>query len=248
MGDSISRVVVVALISAWALAGANGARASFASVVGTEAAYCSASWGYPVDPEALVVEDFELSPGHCSATILLPNPEDTTVEGHPSDRSVHGVSWYICEGDILLDGLLSVSGFRVSPRLVVVSGEYLFDFNIVPPDCGGAEIALIRFEGDPVAFDGLVPKTVYDLVTAELIAESDILFVHNEFPELPPVTPPFSTPFSFDVLVGGIPDDQIYLFSTLQTPLPEPSGSGMLLTGVLGVYGLARIKLRRRCG
>ena len=46
--------------------------------------------------------------------------------------------------------------------------------------------------------------------------------------------------------LDGIPDDQIYLFATFQTPLPEPSGPTMLLAGVLGLCGLARIKTHRR--
>jgi hypothetical protein len=247
MGYSICRVVAAALIGAWALGSADLARASFVSVVGIEAAYCSARGQHYLDPEAFTVEeDFELLPGYCSATI---SPgccwESTTVEGHPSDRSVHGVSEYICGGDMVFAALMSVSGSRVSPGLVVVSGEYLFSFSFAPPDeCGSAEIALIRFAADPVAFDGLVPKTVYDFVTAGLIDEGDILFVQDEFLWLSFDEP---VPFSFNVPVGGIPDDQIYLFSTLQTPLPEPSGLTMFLAGALSVYGLARIKFHWRC-
>jgi hypothetical protein len=249
MGYSIRRVVAVALISTWTLGSAELARASFASVVGIEAAYCSTSWQSIVDPEASVVEDFELFPGYCSATISPPTSHwlFTTVEGHPSDRSVHGVSEYICGGDMVLDGVISASVSRVNPTLVVVSGEYRLDFNFFPTpnDCGSAEIALIRFAGDPAAFIGLVPKTVHDFVTAGLIEEGDILFVQDEFLWLSLNDP---VPFSFDVPIGGVPDDQIYLFSTLQTPLPEPSGQAMLLAGVSGVYGLARIKFRWRCG
>lgn len=239
-------VVATALIGASALGSTDPARASFASVVGTEAAYCSTSWQSVLDSEAFVFEDFELLPRYCSATVPLSwNWETTTVEGHPSDRSVHGVSEYVCEGDMLLTGTISASVSRVNPTLAVVNGEYLMVYSAFEPnDCGSAEIALIRFAGDPAAFIGLVPKSVHDFVTAGLIDEGDILFLQDEFLWISIDGP---VPFSFDVPVGGIADDQIYLFSMLQTPLPEPSAQTMLLVGVLGVYGVARIKFRRRC-
>ena len=247
MGYSICRVVAATLIGAWALGSPDPARASFTSVVGIEAAYCSTSWQSMGDPEAFVFEDFDLLPGYCSATVPLSwFWERTTLEGHPSDRGVDGVSEYICGGDMVLYGVISASTSRVSPALVVISGEYLLTLSLFPTPnhCGSAEIALIRFAGDPAAFIGLVPKTVYDFVTAGLIDEGDILFVQDEFLWLSFDEP---VPFSFDVPVGGIPDDQIYLFSTLQTPLPEPSGLTMFLAGALGVYGLARIKFHWRC-
>ena len=248
MGSFIRRVLAAALISAWALGSADLARASFASVVGIEAAYCSTRGQDYHDAEALTVdEDFELSPGYCSATV--PSGccwEDTTVEGYPSDRSVDGASEYICEQDIVSVGVISASVSRVSPARAVVNGEYFFPFSLDPPhvECGSAEIALIRFAGDPAAFIGLVPKTVHDFAAAGLITEGDILFLQDEFvwSHSGPV------PFSVEVPVDGIPDDQIYLFSTLQTPLnspvPEPSGLTMFLAGALGVYGLAKIKFR----
>jgi hypothetical protein len=246
MGYSICRALAVASISAWVLGSADPAWASFSSVVGIDAAYCSTSWQHIFDPEPSVVEDFELFPGYCSATIPPTwNWENATVEGHPSDQSVDGVSEYVCEGDMVLTGNISASVSRVNPTRAVVSGEYLLTLSLFPTPnhCGSAEIALIRFAGDPAAFIGLVPKTVYDFVTAGLIDEGDILFVQDEFLWLSFDEP---VPFSFDVPVGGIPDDQIYLFSTLQTPLPEPSGLTMFLAGALGVYGLARIKFRWR--
>jgi len=143
-------------------------------------------------------------------------------------------------------GMISASISRVSPALVVISGEYLLSLSLfpIPNQCGSAEIALIRFAGDPAAFIGLAPKTVYDFVTAGLIDEGDILFLQDEFLWLSSFEP---VPFSFDVPLDGIPDDQIYLFSTLQTPLPEPSGLTMFLAGASGAYGLARIKFRWRC-
>jgi hypothetical protein len=251
MGISIYRVVAVALISTSVLGSADSARASFASVVGTDAAYCVASSQREFDPEPCVVEQLELSPGNCWAT-TVPTCliEDTTVEGYPTGPSAYGASLYFFEGDIGLEGVLSVSGSRISPQLFVISGEYLFGLNFFPSCvgtaiCGNAEIALIRFAGDPLAFDGLVPKTVYDLVAAGLIQNSDILFVHSDFPGLP--GQPFElAPLSFDVSVEGVPDDQIYLFSTFQTPLPEPSGPATLLAAAMGLCGLAKLKSHRR--
>lgn len=242
----ICRVLAAASISAWALGSADLAWASFASVVGIEAAYCSARGQHYLDPEAFTIEeDFELLPGYCSATI---SPgccwEDTTVEGHPGDRSIDGVSEYVCEGDMGLDGVISASVSRVNPARVVVSGEYLMTYSAFEPnDCGSAEIALIRFAGDPAAFIDLAPKTVHDFVMAGLIAESDILFLQDEFLWISHLDP---VPFSVEVPVAGVPDDQIYLFSTLQTPLPEPSRLTMFLAGALTAYGLARIKSRHR--
>ncbi len=247
MGNSICRMVVVALISAWALAAANSAKASYTSIVGTKAAYCLANWGYPLNPNWIVFEYFALSPQNCWASTLSGNiSEYTTVEGHPIDRSIQGTSEYICQGDMFLEAVMSAAASRESSQLVAISGEYLFDFNFLGPECGSTEIALFQYTGDPEWFHGLVPETVYDLVTAGLISESDILFVHTEFPDLRPPVPPFTTPFSFDVPVGAISDDQIYLFSTVQTPLPEPSGTTVLLAGALGLCGLARIKAHRR--
>jgi len=240
------KALALALIWAWALGGAESARASFASVVGVDAAYCVASSQWALDPEPCVVEDLDLSTGDCwAATFPTCDLEDATVEGS-SAGSVYGETYYLFEGDIGLYALLNASSFRIDPLTVQISGQYVFWMNYFwgcpgTDLCGSAEIALFRYAGDPAAFSGLVPITVSDFVAAGLIENSDILFVHTDFPE----PPGQANPLSFEVHVGEIPDSQLYFFSTFQTPLPEPSGPATLFAGTLGLYGLARIRTFR---
>jgi len=245
--NSARKITAAVWVCLWTLSSADLAHASFANVVGTHAAYCiaSAQSGYLSEP--CVVEELDVVTGSCLVeTHPICPPDDTTTYASSEIGGAQGLASYVVEGDIGSWANLLVYRNRIDPEILEISGSYYFSMNVYSGCvgtglCGTGEIALFRYIGDPASFAGVVPTTVADFVAAGLIESSDILFVHTDFLE----PPDHSVPFVFDVSVSGVPDEQIYLFSTFQTPLPEPSNVAMLLSGASGLLGLARIKARR---
>jgi hypothetical protein len=131
---------------------------------------------------------------------------------------------------------LTVSGNRLSDELFVVdvlhqtSGEGFFR----------AEVSLVRFDGDPLAFSGLHVTGVDQLVTLGLIGENDILF----FAE----AADFTTPSQFEVDVTGLPDEELVLFvieEGISIPTPATSLWGHVTILALLLAAGASILARR---
>ena len=109
---------------------------------------------------------------------------------------------------------LDVSGERLSDEVFVVDVEH----STGDEGVFRAEVALIRYSGDPLAFEGLLVSNVDQLVTLGLIQASDILFFAD--------TADFTTPSQFDVDVTGIPDDELVLFAIGEgISIPTPAAS-----------------------
>jgi len=198
-------------------------------------------------PEPCVVEETQYFGCYVSTYPICTTEgywgELTTVDAsavEPNSWGFYATSRYILEGDIWLESALSVTGDRVSQHVFHISGDFQFYQCMLFHACQHIEIALIRFSGDPAAFDAVDPKSVYDLVAANLIDDTDVLFVQTDFPS----TSDQLTPLEIDVPVTGIRDEHLYLFSTFETPLPEPGGPVSLGVGALALAGLARRRSR----
>jgi hypothetical protein len=119
-------------------------------------------------------------------------------------------------GDTDWPTIVYASGQRVSPDLFTVNGNVItLDYNMSPQ-----EVAVIRFEGDPMVFDGVEATGVADLVSLGLIETNDVLAV---------VTLDVYGNFQLDADVTGIPDDEILIFVAGDGPVPEitPAFTGL---------------------
>jgi len=239
------RSVWAALCILVAMITAATAQASFTTIMGRGGSYCLVSAQQTIMPEPCVVEQTAFYGCAVSTeptcTAEHPYAERTSVDAGtymlaPYNRDLWATSTFIFEGDIQVSIAVSLSGERVSQHLFHIGGAYDLGECLMSGTCQHFEIALIRFDGDPASFEAFDPKTVSDLVAANLIDASDILFVQTDFPD----TFGQSTPLDIDVPVTGIRDEDLYLLSSFDTPLPEPAGSTSLGAGVLALAGLVR--------
>jgi len=243
------RSVWAALCILVAMITAATAQASFTTIMGRGGSYCLVSAQQTIMPEPCVVEQTAFYGCAVSTeptcTAEHPYAERTSVDAGtymlaPYNRDLWATSTFLFEGDIQVSIVVSLSGERVGQQLFHIGGAYDLGDCLMSGTCQHFEIALIRFDGDPASFDAFDPKTVSDLVAASLIDESDILFAQTDFPD----TFGQSTPLDIDVPVTGIRDGDLYLFSSFETPLPEPTGSASLALGTLALAGLARCRSR----
>lgn len=111
-------------------------------------------------------------------------------------------------GDTEEAALLGLIGRRMTVSTFAVEG-YFYVF--ATPPIGAAEVAVIRYSGDPTAFDGVAAGSVHDLVDLGLIAPGDILYEvgFDAYAE-----------FQFEVDVTGLDDDEIVIFGTVAGPIP----------------------------
>jgi hypothetical protein len=228
------RHFLVAALGAWIVVAASSAQAAFSALAGPDFAYCSAGGTLGSGD---FVEDLEFSPYFCAATCYYndgacgsaPNFLEDDVTGQTT-REIYGDTSY-CLGDVCSSATLHVLGVEGPNKLLTVSGDYEAYFPC-PDFCGKAEVAVIRFSGDPLGLLSLNPTSVGDLVEVGLIQSSDILFVKDQFPA-PELG---SGQFDFDVSTKGINENQVYLLATVQ--LPEPSRFTLLLAGLVSLSGL----------
>jgi hypothetical protein len=119
-------------------------------------------------------------------------------------------------GDTDWSNIVHASGQRVSPDLFTVNCHVSSpDIDVSPQ-----EVAVIRFAGDPMDFDGVEAAGVADLVILGLIGTDDVLAVE---------TYTSNGNFELDADVTGIPDDEILIFVAGDGQVPEitPAFTGL---------------------
>ena len=110
----------------------------------------------------------------------------------------------------------------MTPDLFVVSGEFSGHHSYL----GTADLAVFRYSGDPLAFEGLDIRSLSDLIDLGLIGPADVLR-QETFDEK-------VYGFSFDVEVSGLDPGEIVLFTSgvgigaPDEPVPAMSGVGSL--------------------
>lgn len=126
------------------------------------------------------------------------------------------VGYFPSAGDTDHATVVYVSGQRVSPELFTASCYVSSPELEVSPQ----EVAVIRFAGDPTAFDGVEATGVADLVSLGLIGTDDVLAV---------ATYTANGTFQLDADVTGIPDGEILIFGAGDGPVPEitPAFAGL---------------------
>jgi hypothetical protein len=129
---------------------------------------------------------------------------------------------------------LDAQGLLVTPELFIVDGVMFLD------GLAALELSVLRFGGDPLAFDGVSVQSVLELAELGLIEEDDILFV-SEFE-------PGGRQFNFEVGVSGVPASELVLFAVgREEPVAVPaSGSLGALALVLLLLGSGFVALRGR--
>jgi hypothetical protein len=208
----MNRALSIAVIFWCAFGTTRAAQASFTGISGPAASYCAV--GMECDPgDSCAEEDLQLGWRLCSATCTYPTCdwESNVIAGavQDFDWQIDGeMPAYCIQGDICgFWAYTNLFGKRVGQNFILevyyYSSTWWADFG------GDAQAALIRFSGDPAAFDGLAPRSVHDLVDAGLIAESDILLLMDEFP-IP--EPNHDELFTFEIPVNGINDNEIFIF------------------------------------
>jgi hypothetical protein len=236
--------LAAAILVSGLLAGAPAAHASFTALASPDAAYCAAGMDCS-SPGACSVEQLGLDSLGCSIYCAYPDCDFFEHQVDAYAQTAAGYMPYMClfGGICGFSAQLYTRGGRVNGTTLNVMGDYFFEpeFPCAPVEgCGSAEAAVIRYSGDPAAFEGFFPKSVHDLVAAGLIDETDILFLKDDFPGFAGG----SVQFSATVDVRGIQNRDIYVFSTLQVPAPEPSGAAMLLVGAMTLHGLRKMQRR----
>jgi hypothetical protein len=136
--------------------------------------------------------------------------------------------------------LLLAGGQRLSDELFEIDVDFEQRNGIAR-----AELALLRYAGDPAAFEDLRVDSVGQLVDLGLIEETDILF-------LEPIEADYVNQV-YEVDVSGIPDEHLVLFTVGEgrwVPIPATDARGTLVVAglllAIGGWCLVRRRETRR--
>jgi hypothetical protein len=206
--------------------------AHFSSLSGDAFTYCYFLAENTADQDCLDSEF--VSGGGCSATCDVPGSSGAVTGFIP--WQLEGYT-NVQDGDAFGGTEVEVAAERLSSDVLTVSG---FCWSTL----GWPEYAVFRFAGDPSVFDGTAALSVLEFVDMGLIAEQDVLLVQNC---------PSPGPFSYEIDVSGIPDNELILFAgsdeQIGAPFPpwpvpatSPTGTAALtlLLLILGAIALRK--------
>jgi hypothetical protein len=217
---------------------------AFSGLASTTFSYCYAHSGSFYDdgtpwPSVDWCDDSDLNPtGNCFA--------DCPTEGAYSDVAglvqwaVNGSTRWTHWDGIVYSGGIEAQGVWTAPGTFTLTGTQSQNHPAV-----NNRVAVFRYSGDPAAFDGMSPWSVETLVELGLISEGDVLFAHD-------FDPSDGSAFEFELDVGGIPQEEIVVFTSGRSLLgydvpqvPATSFTGGLVL-LLTMFGVGTWALKKR--
>ena len=227
---------ILATLVAHAPAGASGEWTTMASPTFT---FCLARVDCTNETPCLNI-DFNLPAEDCSFTICVGSgdfPCISVSDAHPA--------WHVFgHGEVAIPDVppgtsLSADGELDEADQLTVSGSFFTQLCFL----GTAELAVLRYFGDPSVFRGLDVGELSELIDLGLIEPEDVLLFEKFGGQDPEVN------FSFEVDIAGLPPEEIVVFTSgsgregLQVPgLSEVGKLGLV---VMLLAAAAVVLLRR---
>ena len=190
-------LLLLAVLLPWQPAAAHG----WATVSSPEFVSCLSRVECQGETPCLNIE-FDLAPDSCSTYCIGSGMFPCAASSDADPEWIVDGTTEVQIPDVPPGGRLAAEGELVTPDLFVVSGEFSGHHSYL----GTADLAVFRYSGDPLAFEGLDIRSLSDLIDLGLIGPADVLF-QETFDEK-------VYGFSFDVDVSGIDPGEIVLFTS----------------------------------